>query len=87
MDTDAVLGATITFSVAVTGYDTFQWFGPGGVMLNTGGRILGANTRILRISDIMATDAGDYFVDVAVSANPAITEQSNTATVTLVMGK
>ena len=79
MNTDAELGTTITLSVVVTGYDTFQWFGPGDTMLNNGGRISGADTDTLTITNAMTTDAGDYFVNVAMGASPAV--QSNTATV------
>ena len=79
MNTDAELGTTITLTVVVTGYDTFQWFGPGDTMLNNGGRISGAQTATLTITNAMTADAGDYYVNVAMGANPAV--RSNTVTV------
>ena len=78
------LGATITLSVGIIGYDIFQWYGPGSVMLSDGGRISGAITDTLTVINAMSSDSGDYFVDVAVFGTfPFITGQSNMATVTV----
>ena len=87
MDTDVVRGTTITLSVVVTGYDTFLWFGPGNTLLSNGGRISGANTATLTITNAMASDAGDYFVDVSVSGGAAQTEVSDIVTVTVIERK
>ena len=84
VSTSVELGTTITLSVGVTGYDVFQWFGPGSVMLSDDGRISGANTGRLTITNAISSDSGDYFVDVAAFGTiPPVTEQSNVATVTV----
>ncbi len=57
-------GATAFFSVGAVGTGlTYQWF-KNGVELNDGGRISGATTAILTISDVQTSDDEDYTVEV-----------------------
>ena len=68
-------GTLATFTVAATGTGplAFQWR-QGGVLLNDGGRIAGAQTVELSVTEVQSGDAGDYAV---VVSNPygSITSQ------------
>ena len=77
MDTNAELGTTITLSVAVTGYNLFEWY-KDGMPMSDGGRISGVETDTLTITNAMTSDTGSYFVLVstlglanAVGSDPA----------------
>ena len=83
MNANSEIGTTITLSVGVTGYDVFQWFRDRSsrIAVVDNGRISGANTATLTITNAKSSDSGEYFVDLAVSSNPAQTSQSDLATV------
>ena len=85
VNTNGEIGSTIILSVGVTGYDVFQWFRDRSspIAMVDNGRISGATTATLTITNAKSFDAGDYFVDLAVSSNPAQTDQSDPATVTV----
>ncbi len=70
-------GGTAVFSVEVSGEETFeyQWFRGEGA-LEDGGRISGATSTSLTITDASPADAGDYFVEVT---NPHGTRDSEVA--------
>ena len=61
MATNAELGTTITLSVAVTGYNLFEWY-KDGVPVSDGGWISGAETETLTITNAMTSDTGSYFI-------------------------
>lgn len=69
-------GSTVTFTSEVTGNPapTFQWFFDGEA-------ITGATDSNLQLTNIMASDAGNYFVR---ASNSAGTKQSNDAALTVV---
>jgi hypothetical protein len=54
-------GGTGQFSVTATGQGTltYQWYKDGGIM-NNGGNISGATTATVQISNVQASDEGDY---------------------------
>ncbi|HZM04062.1 MAG TPA: immunoglobulin domain-containing protein [Candidatus Saccharimonadales bacterium] len=65
-------GLTANFNVTITGglTPTFQWQ-QNGTNLANGGRISGATTRNLQISNLQGTDAGSYDVVVNFGSSPA----------------
>ena len=74
-------GSNIILSVTATGFDSFQWFGPSG-MLSDGGSVTGATTDTLTIANAMAPDSGDYFVRLTISSvSPAFSTDSDTVSV------
>ena len=76
-------GSNIVLSVAATGFDSFQWFGPSG-MLSDGGSVTGATTDMLTVANAMGSDSGDYFVRLTISSvSPVFNIDSDTVTVTV----
>ena len=62
---------------------TYQWFGPGGVLLsNMPGEIAGVNTDTLQIFNIQSDDVGSYRVQVSNSGGSV-----NSDSVNLTIGK
>jgi len=74
-------GQSATFTVAATGLPppAYQWR-KGGVNLNNGGRITGATSATLTISNAQAADAGTYTVVVS-NAGGSVTSQAATLTI------
>jgi len=81
-DQTKVVGQTATFTVMATGATTlhFQWK-KGTDLLSDGGRISGATTSTLVISNVTLADAGSYSVDVSDDAG---TVTSAPATLTVI---
>ena len=88
-----LVGQNATFSVTATGLGTlsYRWFkvdGGGDIELTNGGKISGATTASLQISNVAAADAGGYYVvvsdDAAVADSlPPTSTTSATATLTI----
>jgi subtilase family serine protease len=80
------VGAGTTFSVvaAGTGPLTYQWRKDGGAVLANGGRISGATTATLSISDVQLADSGHYTVTVAGAVAPAATSGAGTGVLTVI---
>ncbi|MFN7141064.1 MAG: immunoglobulin domain-containing protein, partial [Limisphaerales bacterium] len=75
-----VVGSNATFSVTATGQSPdYYWFFNGTNLVN-GGRISGANSATLNITNITGADAGGYYVLVS---NRHGTATSSTATLTV----
>jgi hypothetical protein len=76
-----VAGTTATFTVAATGTAplSYRWR-KGGVNLNDGGRISGAQTATLTLTGVLPSDAGAYSV---VVSNSIATTTSSDATLTV----
>lgn len=74
-----IAGQTANLSVVATGTGTlnYEWHGPSGILSN-GGKISGATTANLAISNFQVTENGDYFV---VVTNTFGTATSGTANV------
>jgi uncharacterized delta-60 repeat protein len=77
------LGTTTTFNVVVNGFTPFayQWF-KGGNALTDGGNVSGSATATLTLSNLLAADAGNYFV-VITNAYGAVTSSVANLTVLL----
>lgn len=71
-------GQTVNLSVTATGTGplNYEWHGPSGVLSN-GGKISGATTASLSITDFQATDDGDYFVVVTNTFGTATSVTAN----------
>jgi len=75
-------GQTATFTVASTGHPqrTYQWR-KGGVNVVNGGRISGATSPTLSITNLQASDAGAYDVVISTTACGSVTSTPATLTV------
>ena len=66
MAVGVVAGGMATFTVEAFGEGlTYQWFGPGGSLLDKSGKIAGATTATLQIFDVQSNDLGNYLVRVS----------------------
>src|SRR5665213_2100371 len=82
----AAAGSTTSFSVSVQGSPpiTYLWRfnnGTATVTLTNGGRISGANTNVLTISDVQLSDAGTYQLSVSNSYGGPVTSSAATLNV------
>jgi hypothetical protein len=73
-----IAGQTANLSVVATGTGTlnYEWHGPSGILSN-GGKISGATTANLAISNFQATENGDYYVVVSNTFGSATSGTAN----------
>lgn len=65
-------GYSAVFTVETSNVETYQWHKVGAGALSDGGKISGAETASLTISDVALADEGDYYCVVSNSISPTI---------------